>query len=64
MKTKEEILQMLFARLTEIQSGVLDETPNLKKMKVTELSILSDILGDDIPYEYWDSIEEEILTVD
>lgn len=58
MKTKDELLTMLFARLDELQHGAPDQqlTEHLK----TELSLLYDILGDDVPSEYWEQIEEQI----
>ena len=68
MKTKEEMMQMLFARLTELQNlikkGFTTETvvqkANLVTKLQTELALLYDILGEDVPEEYWEQIEEVI----
>ena len=61
MKTKQEILSMLYNRLAELQDGRI-KTINLTiaKRLQTELILLSDILGKDVPEEYWEQIEEEI----
>ena len=56
MKSKEEILKDLLATLTELQNGVHGEI--LKSYLETKLSILYDILGEDVPEEYWDQIEK------
>jgi len=61
MKSKEELLQMLYVRLAELQDGrVKVNTPELARNLKTELSLLYEILGEDIPEEYWEQIEEEI----
>lgn len=56
MKSKEEILKDLLATLAELQSGVSGEI--LKTYLETKLSILYDILGEDVPEEYWEQIEK------
>lgn len=56
MKSKEEILKDLLATLNELQNGVSGEI--LKTYLETKLSILYDILGEDVPEEYWDQIEK------
>lgn len=56
MKSKEEILKDLLATLNELQNGVSGEI--LKIYLETKLSILYDILGEDVPEEYWDQIEK------
>ena len=55
MKTKEQILQDLFATLSELQSGLCNG--NLKAL-TTKLSVLYDVLEDDVPEEFWEQIEE------
>ena len=61
MKTKQEILSMLYNRLAELQDGrIKTVNPIIAKMLQTELNLLWDILGEDVPEEYWEQIEEEI----
>lgn len=61
MKTKQELLSMLYSKLAELQDGrIKTVNPTVAKMIQTELNLLWDILGDDIPEEYWEQIEEEI----
>lgn len=61
MKTKQELLAMLFSRLAELQDGrIKKNNPEYAKQEKIELSLLYDILGDEVPEEYWDQIEEEI----
>ena len=61
MKTKQELLQMLYSRLAELQDGrIKTVNPTIAKMLQTELNLLWDILGEDVPKEYWEQIEEEI----
>jgi hypothetical protein len=58
MKTKEEIYKDLFATLAELQSGTVDDYfANYLRIK---LEVLYDILGDEVPEEYWKDIEKEI----
>ena len=61
MKTKQELLEMLFSRLSELQDGRIKtvNTTMTKKLQ-TELNLLWDILIEDVPEEYWEQIEEEI----
>ena len=61
MKTKQELLEMLFAKLAELQDGrIKTVNPIIAKKLQVELNLLWDILGDDVPEEYWEQIEEVI----
>ena len=61
MKTKQELLEMLFAKLAELQDGrIKTVNPIIVKRLQTELNLLWNIRGDDVPEEYWEQIEEEI----
>ena len=60
MKTKDEILTMLFATLAELQSGSVKEDSGLWEYLTTKLEVYYDILGEDVPQEYWEQIEEFI----
>ena len=61
MKTKQELLQMLYSRLAELQGGRIKAVnPPVAEILQTELNLLWDILGEDVPEEYWEQIEEEI----
>ena len=61
MKTKQELLEMLFAKLAELQDGrIKTVNPTGAEILRTQLNLLWDILGDDVPEEYWDQIWEEI----
>lgn len=61
MKTQQELLQMLYSRLAELQDGrIKTVNPTMTKRLQTELNLLWDILIDDVPEEYWEQIEEEI----
>ena len=61
MKTKQEILSMLYNRLAELQDGrIKTVNPTIAEILRTELNLLWDILGEDVPEEYWEQIEEEI----
>lgn len=55
MKTKQEILKDLFATLGELQHGV--DNSDLETYLKTKLETLYNILGEDVPEEYWDEIE-------
>lgn len=55
MKPKEEIRAMLFARICELKHRVLKK--ELEKKLKTEASLLYDILGEEVPEEYWEEIE-------
>lgn len=63
MKTKQELLSMLFRRLAELQDGrAKKNNPEYAKQLQAELSLLHDILGDEIEEnyeEYWEQLEEE-----
>jgi len=58
MKTKQELLSKLFATLAELQSKTA--TGELEKRLRIELELLYDILGEEVPEEYWEQIEKEI----
>lgn len=61
MKTKQELLEMLYSRLAELQDGrIKTVNPTTAERLRTELNLLWDILGEDVPEEYWEQIEEEI----
>lgn len=60
MKSKEELLSMLYSVLAELQSGTLDRKPELKSRQQTKLELLYDILGEEVPEEYQEQIEEQI----
>ena len=61
MRTQQELLQMLYSRLAELQDGrIKTVNPIIAKKLQTELNLLWDILIDDVPEEYWEQIEEEI----
>lgn len=61
MKTKEELLQMLFAKLAELQNMIkIGVQPSLLMILQAEVALLYDILGEDVPEEYWEQIEEVI----
>ena len=59
MKSKEEILSMLYATLNELQNGVKGE--GLKHYLETKLQVLVDILGEEIPEEYWEQLDEFVV---
>ena len=64
MKTKQELLEMLYSKLTELQDmkhkPINARTATYAVRLQTELILLSDILGKDVPEEYWEQIEQEI----
>lgn len=61
MKTKEELLKSLFAILAELQkSDIESKNSALPIVLRIKLEILFDILGEDVPEEYWDDIQLEI----
>lgn len=61
MRTKQKLLQMLYGRLAELQNGkVKQDKPNLAEKLKIELALLYDILGEEVPEEYWEQIEEVI----
>lgn len=61
MKPKQELLQMLYSRLAELQDDkVKQDKPNLAEKLKIELALLYDILGEEVPEEYWEQIEEVI----
>ena len=61
MKTKQELLEMLFAKLAELQDGrIKTVNPTVAKKLQVELNLLWDILGEEVPEEYWEQIDAEI----
>ena len=61
MKTKSELLQMLYSRLSELQDGrIKNDNPTVAEKLKHDLTLLYDILGEEVPEEYWSQIEEEI----
>ena len=61
MRTQQELLQMLYSRLAELQDGrIKTVNPTVAKRIQTKLNLLWDILIDDVPEEYWEQIEKEI----
>ena len=58
MKSKQELLKMLFAALTELQSKTAK--PELEKRLKIQLELLYDILGEEVPEEFWEQIENQI----
>lgn len=61
MKTKNELLSMLFCKLAELQDGrIKKNNPACANALKIELSLLYDILGEEVPAEYWRQIEAEI----
>lgn len=61
MKTKQELLSMLYVRLAELQDGRIKvNKPLIAEHLRIELSLLYDILGEEVPEEFWKQIEKEI----
>ena len=60
MKSKNELLSMLFAVLSELKSKSEEPDSELKTKLQTQLQLLWDILEEDVPVVYWDEIEELI----
>lgn len=59
MKKKEEILKDLYATLEELQgTNWTEENKGLMEYLKIKLSVLYDILGEEVPEEYWEQIEE------
>lgn len=59
MKKKEDILKDLYSTLAELQGTEWsEENENLEKYLKIKLSVLYDILGEEVPEEYWEQIEE------
>ena len=60
MKNKEQLLKMLYSRLAELQDGRIKiDNPEYAEHEAVELHLLYEILGDDVPEEYWEQIEAE-----
>lgn len=56
MKSAEQIKAMFYATLAELQNGV--ENEGIYDRLCAKLSVLYDILDEDIPEEYWEQVEE------
>ena len=60
MKSKEELLKMLYSRLTELEDGrIKNADKEYAMIMAAELGLLSDILGDEVAEEYWERIDNE-----
>ena len=61
MKTKQELLSMLYSKLAELQDGRIKvNNPTFAEQLKIELALLYDIFGDDVPEEFWEQIEKEL----
>ena len=61
MKNKQELLSMLYSKLAELQDGRIKvNNPTFAEQLKIELALLYDILGDDVPVEFWEQIEKEL----
>ena len=61
MKTQNELLSMLYARLAELQDGRIKiQNPEYAEQERIELALLYEILEEDVPEEFWEQIEKEI----
>lgn len=58
MKSEEEILKDLFCILAELQSGTT--SGDLEKYLRIKLEVLYNVMGEDVPEEFWEQIEYEI----
>lgn len=58
MKSKQEVLSMLYVTLMELQSRTAGKELT-EELKI-KLELLYDILGEEVPEEYWEQIEREI----
>lgn len=61
MKSKQELLLMLYSKLAELQDGRIKvNNPAFAEQLQIELDLLYDILGDDVPEEFLGQIEKEL----
>ena len=60
MTSSTALKQMFFSNLKRLQSGITTDNQMLDIRLRTQLELLFEILGDEIPEEYWDQAEEEI----
>lgn len=59
MKSKDEILKMLYVTLAELQgTSWTEENKNLEEYLRIKLTVLYDILGEEVPEEYWEQVEK------
>ena len=63
MKNKNEMLSMLMAKLAEFKAR--PESANIETCKIAigiklaiEIRLLYDLLGEEVPEEYWDELED------
>ena len=63
MKNKTEMLSMLMAKLAEFKAR--PESANIDTSRIAtgiklaiEIRLLYDLLGEEVPEEYWDELEE------
>lgn len=61
MKNKTEIMQMLNAILQELESGTVDDCGPLWTSLTARLETIVDILGDELPIEYYDRVNEFVF---
>lgn len=61
MKSKKELLSMLYSKLAELQDGRIKvNNPAFAEQLRIELALLYEILCDDVPEEFWGQIEKEV----
>ena len=64
MMSKDEILKMFYSRLAEIQHYQREDTDmigtNTYEVVLIELELLYNILGEDVPEEYWEQTEDAL----
>ena len=58
MKTKEELLEMLYGTLADLLSGCSCSNPGLHIYLKHKVELLREILGDEIPEEDLELIED------
>lgn len=52
---------MLYGKLSELQDGRIKvSNPTFAEQLKIELALLYDILGDDVPEEFWSQIDKEL----
>jgi hypothetical protein len=63
VKKVDELKRMLYARLGELQDGKVKRyDPKRAERLRIELSLLYDILSEDVNEAFWDEIEAEIYS--
>lgn len=62
MKARDEILKDLYVTLAELQGTHWDEgNEELQKRLRVKLTVLYEILGEEVPEKYWEQVEEWTL---